>query len=708
MYPLALFALGMTIFGAVASREHHSTEDSRNDALSRLVAVESEDLRSSDPSLAMQLSLVAHRLSDSTPATSALIDTTAGEMPTRLLGPDGRTEMAIGDDAHRVAIAYRKSNQLKLYSLRYTQLTRLATVPAVQSSAKVNAVAISSGGELVATGASNGEVTLWRAGAPAHTHSPTHLRRLATLRAGAAQVTGLSFSPGATALAAADADGSVQRWSLTDASHPATAQPLTAPGRTALHAVSYSHNGETLAAVGRHGTLVVWPAHAGTAPLTALSATTTALNAVAYSPDGHTLAAAGQDGTTFMWALSHDGRPIASKAELPGSAAVNTLSFSRDGRYLVTGTSRNDAEVWASAHWTRVATLPHPAAVTAVAFTDGDRHLLSSDGAGTARIWPFPPADTRTTGLTVESLEYSADVPRLTVTNSRTADVPPRGQAAIAHWDVADEWRPAPVGSWDAAPNSAATEPPYWPGTTTATATTPATAINPHPGQRALRETNAETTVLSYALSPNGLLFALAGTDDRVWLWDVSDPSDPKLIAKLGGFRRWPTSVVFSHNSETLFAGSLDHAIRMWDVSDPQVPTELTDSPLMGPGSAITQLSLSPDGTTLAAATADGHVWLWGVSTPNKASIEAQLTAAAGKPVTIAFSPTNNVIVAGGYDRKLTFWHYRPYQAVDRICAHAGTPITASEWQLYVPDVPYDPPCATWTPPAPSQTTGAS
>jgi hypothetical protein len=57
------------------------------------------------------------------------------------------------------------------------------------------------------------------------------------------------------------------------------------------------------------------------------------------------------------------------------------------------------------------------------------------------------------------------------------------------------------------------------------------------------------------------------------------------------------------------------------------------------------------------------------------------------------------VLVAGGNNRRLTFWHYRPYQAVNRICALAGTPITANEWKLYVPETSYNPPCAHWTPP---------
>lgn len=696
VYLLALFALGMTIFGAVSSREYHSTADARDDALSRLVALEAGNLRHNDPSLAMQLSLVAYDLSATPEATASLIDTTAGQMPTRLLGPVGRTAMALGDDGHRVAIVYSASNQLRLYSLRYTQLRRLATVPAGPGAAKARSVAISDSGTLVATGGSDGSVTLWRV------RSPAHPQRLATLTAGTGAVTSLSFSPGAMALAAADADGTVQRWSLTDAAHPATAGPLTAPGRPALNAVSYSHDGQTLAAAARNGTLVVWKAHAGTTPVATLATGASSLNAVAYSPDGRTLAAGGQDGATHMWTLAHDGRPIADKDTLRGTAAVSGLAFSRDGRYLAAATSGNQAEVWASAHWTVVATLPHPAAVSGVAFTDADSHLLSSDGGGTARVWPFPTPGTFTTGFRIRGLAYSLLRPRLAVGGVTTS-----AARARANWDIADEWRPAPVGAWDAAPDSAATTAPYAPGTTTATtptAATTATVIDPHAGHRALRETEAETTVLDYALSPNGLLFAAAGTDDRIWLWNVTSPSHPKLVAKLGGFRRWATSVVFSNSSQTLFAGSADHTIRLWDVSDPTAPAELADSPLLGPGSSVNQLALSPDGSTLAAATSDGHVWLWGVAAANKANLKANLTAAVGKPVVIAFSPTDNVLAAGGADQKLTFWHYRPYQAVNRICAHAGTPITAAEWERYVPDTSYNPPCANWTPPPPPQT----
>ncbi|MDE3131141.1 MAG: hypothetical protein KGL16_08290, partial [Acidobacteriota bacterium] len=72
----------------------------------------------------------------------------------------------------------------------------------------------------------------------------------------------------------------------------------------------------------------------------------------------------------------------------------------------------------------------------------------------------------------------------------------------------------------------------------------------------------------------------------------------------------------------------------------------------------------------------------------------------------LAFSPSDNTLVAGGTNRRLSFWHYRPYQAVNRICALAGTPITADEWRRLVPGAPYAPPCANWKPPAPAAPMG--
>src|ERR1700739_2178219 len=98
---LVLFALAMTVLASIASREHNSTINARDSVLSQYVALEARNLQSSDPALAMQLALIAHRMFPTPQARSALLDVTAGEMPTRLLGPAGETDLALGDDGHR-------------------------------------------------------------------------------------------------------------------------------------------------------------------------------------------------------------------------------------------------------------------------------------------------------------------------------------------------------------------------------------------------------------------------------------------------------------------------------------------------------------------------------------------------------------------------------------------------------------------------------
>jgi WD40 repeat protein len=684
-------AIGMTAFAAIASREHHAVENERNAAVSRLVADESHTLQSSDPALAMQLALVAYRLSQTTEARSALLDATTGEMPTRLSGRPGRTELALGDDGHRLAIARQGDDTVTIYGVRYSQLTQLAVLPDAGRPGQVTAVALSDDGRLLACGDSTGHVTLWGLG------TVSRPRRLAVLRAGAGAVGGLSFSPRAAALAAADRSGRVQRWSLASPAQPALAAPLSAPGGTALEAVSYSHDGRTLAAVGAHGTLLVWPAHGGTAPLESTTTGGATLSAVSYSPDGHTLATGGRDGQVELWTLAANGRPARASSTLSAHGGIEALAFSRDGRYLAAGALGKSAPVWQSSHWQQVASLPHPAGVSGVAFTDGDRRLLTTDATGTALVWQFPAPSTYTFASALTGVSFAAATPRLTVTlRSGRAD----------SWNVADEWRPAPWGAWYAA---TATTPPATTVTTapatTATRPSPATgatpAINPHAGDGALARTRAQTSVVGSALSANGQLFAAAGSDHLVWLWDVSDPASPQLLAKLGGFTGTVTGVAFSGNGQTLFTGGTDHTVRIWNLSRPTQPKQLPNSPLLGPSTAITRLALSPDNRTLAVATIGGRVWLWSVATPAKARLSADLIAARGRLTALAFSPSDNLLVAGGSNRRLIFWHYRPFEVINRICALAGTAITRGEWELWVQGAAYKPPCAGWRPPAP-------
>ena len=54
--------------------------------------------------------------------------------------------------------------------------------------------------------------------------------------------------------------------------------------------------------------------------------------------------------------------------------------------------------------------------------------------------------------------------------------------------------------------------------------------------------------------------------------------------------------------------------VRLWDVADPSRPRLLAK--LRGPGSDVFPLAISPHGKTLAAATTSRGIWLWDTYRP--------------------------------------------------------------------------------------------
>jgi WD40 repeat protein len=776
IWALALFAVAMTVFASVASRSYHSTAGARDQAASRTVALEAQEMESTDPSLAAQLALVAYRLSHTTQAKSALIDVTAGPISTRLLGPiGGPTSIALGDDGHRVAAAYTGDGEVRIYSLRNAQLTLLSTLytngkagsattttangtttaPATATATtptattidgintnsttigstrvSLNAVAISDNGQLVATGGTRDRVVLW------DLSSLAHPRKLATLRAGAGAVNGLSFNPAGTELAAADADGTVARWSLTSPAGPAAQAPLIAPGQPQLRAVSYSPNGDTLTAVGNHGKLIIWPASGSGSPVAKLTAGQDRLTSVAYNPSGTTLAAGAGNGKLYIWTLSKAGGPASERAPLNGlHGSVDSVAFSRGGSYLSAGGSEGWVRTWSTTSWAEVATQPGPSAVTGLAFTDGNRRVLSIDVHGTIRLTQFAPSSADRIEGPVSLLAYTQDATKLALISGDD-------DGRLRWWGVSDEWNP--TASADGAISSITGS--QAPGDVQAIGPGPflkptsADAQVIKPGWKQLATVNSRDQIelwtlqngkparlistlktggagriLGLALSPDGALLAAATSKDQIVLWQLTDLTQPlvvhpRLVARFGHFTRYPYTVAFAPDSRELIAGGADQTVEIWNVSDldelepvsDETAPEPVTGPLTGPTGAVLSLAVSPDGKTLAASTSSGQVWLWNISTARRTSLTATLTAATGDVSRVAFSPTDNTLAAISNDDRITFWHYRPFQAVNRVCAYAGSPITKAEWYQYVPVLAYKPPCENWIAPVLTSTT---
>ena len=124
----------------------------------------------------------------------------------------------------------------------------------------------------------------------------------------------------------------------------------------------------------------------------------------------------------------------------------------------------------------------------------------------------------------------------------------------------------------------------------------------------------------------------MGGADKTVRLWNVTDRSHPARLGRpLTGPSGYVYSVAFSPGGQTLAAGATDHTVWLWHVSNPARPGLV--AALTGPAEQVFSVAFSPGGSTLAAGSADGTVRLWDTQARAAAT---EVCATAGQPLTRA------------------------------------------------------------------------
>ena len=125
--------------------------------------------------------------------------------------------------------------------------------------------------------------------------------------------------------------------------------------------------------------------------------------------------------------------------------------------------------------------------------------------------------------------------------------------------------------------------------------------------------------------------------------WTISRTSPH--IATLSS---WARSVAFSPDGTTLAAGTADGMIQLWDIA-----TKTKTATLESSDYVVYEVAFSPDGTTLAAGMGDGTVTLWDMATKTKT---ATLVAGDSAAYSVAFSPDGTTLAAGMGDGTVTLW----------------------------------------------------
>jgi WD40 repeat protein len=198
---------------------------------------------------------------------------------------------------------------------------------------------------------------------------------------------------------------------------------------------------------------------------------------------------------------------------------------------------------------------------------------------------------------------------------------------------------------------------------------------------QAIRATDGELAVLDHGsaigrarFSPDGSRIAVAGTDNRTWLWDASSGALVARIDHAGAVNR----VAFSGDGDLLASGAIDGGVILSGAADGRIRRSLNTI------GAVQGLEISPDGTRLVSHTGQDDVRLWN---PQDGAAIATLVAAAdvpawavGSPCT--FSPDGSLVAAGLRDGLVRVWRAADGRLVTSLAGHSER-IT---WIRFSPD----------------------
>src|SRR5262249_31533630 len=109
------------------------------------------------------------------------------------------------------------------------------------------------------------------------------------------------------------------------------------------------------------------------------------VTSVTFSPDGKRILTGSFDRTAKVW----DAEKGTERLSLKGhTGMVDSVAFSPDGKRILTGSSDKTAKVWDAQKGTELLSLiGHTSAVRSVAFSPDGKRILTGSSDKTAKVW---------------------------------------------------------------------------------------------------------------------------------------------------------------------------------------------------------------------------------------------------------------------------------------------------------------------------------
>jgi WD40 repeat protein len=437
----------------------------------------------------------------------------------------------------------------------------------------IHCLDLSRDGSLVAAGGDGSVVLL----------STSPLAVVRTLPAPGTSVIGVILDGRGRAIAACD-DGKIRLWGAR------TGKALAAlPAAAPQHAVAAAPDGRHLVSAGKDGAILLWDLESQAARR--LGAHRGSVGGVAISPDGRVVFSCGEDRVVKLWDVEKGG----AIGEPPGHrGAVMSVAVTPSGRSILSGGEDGTVRVWDRETRACVRTLRgHVGRVECVAVSPDGAFIASAAEDATVRVWDGATGQELSVLRGHQSLAMGvAFVPSgllscgmdrtLRLWNPTTGALLrtyPLGTSMAGRMAVSQDGRVAYMGDQDDR----------------------TVACDLETGAlRDLYQANANrnvSNVLALALDPAGRLVFSGGIAASLHVWEVGSGAASSLPHGC-----WVFAVASVPGTRKIVTSAYDERLHVWDLSDPSRPE---DEALL-PNDHARSLAATP--TSLVAGTARGVV----------------------------------------------------------------------------------------------------
>ena len=319
------------------------------------------------------------------------------------------------------------------------------------------------------------------------------------------------------------------------------------------------------------------------------------------------------------------------------AGAMNTVAFSRDGRWMATGGANGAAQIWDLTTGQREMDLRKKSgSVLSAAFTSDNRFLVTGHNDGTIVVW------NRKSGKPIRKLrDHSGPVSCVIFPFKTDKEVDSRG----LKFKVKQVEKDAVTAETDESRFLV-----------TAGADGAARLWNIQSGALVKKFPGHRGAVLTLAAGNGNDLLVTGGEDGRIKVWNRRTGT---LTKEIDRGRTPVNSIALGIKDRLLAAGFKNGSFLVWDlISNREIFYT------KGHSGAVKSVAFSPDNTTLATCGKDRVVRLWSLQ---NGKILGQLEGHEDTINSVAFSPDRNHIVTAGNDRTVRFWERDSYQEITRL-----------------------------------------